>query len=81
MDGIGFGLDLAVILDPAAAKTPQSRGTYYWGGAFGTWFWIDPSRDLIMIGMIQNVNGSVPGRGTPSLRPIAYPLVYQAIAQ
>ncbi|MFM8375283.1 MAG: serine hydrolase domain-containing protein, partial [Phenylobacterium sp.] len=39
-DGVGFGMDFAVIQDPAAARTPQGRDTFYWGGAFGTWFWI-----------------------------------------
>lgn len=81
MEGIGFGLDFGLVTDPAAARTPQGRGSYYWGGTFGTWFWIDPANELIMIGMIQNVNGSTPGGGTPSLRPIAYPLVYKAIGQ
>ena len=80
MDGIGFGLDFGLVVDPVAAKTAQGRGSYYWGGTFGTWFWIDPANDVIMIGMVQNVNGSTPGAGTPSLRPIAYSLVYKALA-
>ena len=42
--GIGFGLDFAVIDDPVAADG-ISRGEYYWGGAAGTWFWIDPAED------------------------------------
>ena len=80
MEGIGFGLDFALIVDPAAAQTPQGKGTFYWGGAFGTWFWIDPVHDLIMVGMIQNVNGSTPGRGTPPVRALSYPPVYAAIS-
>ena len=46
IDGIGFGLDFAIILDPAKAKTPEGKNSFYWGGAFGTWFWIDPTNDL-----------------------------------
>ncbi|HEY9233627.1 MULTISPECIES: serine hydrolase domain-containing protein [Phenylobacterium] len=77
--GIGFGMDVAVVLDPAKATTPQGKDSFYWGGAFGTWFWIDPTNDLVFIGMIQNLNGSVPGRDTPEVRSISYPLVYDAL--
>lgn len=51
--GHGFGLDFAVVYDPEMAGTKQPEGTYYWGGAAGTWFWIDPVNDLHFIGMIQ----------------------------
>lgn len=79
MQGVGFGMDFAVILDPAKAQTPQGANSYYWGGAFGTWFWIDPTNDLVFVGMIQNLNGSIPGRDTPEVRSISYPLVYGAL--
>jgi CubicO group peptidase (beta-lactamase class C family) len=78
-EGIGFGLDFAIVLDPAKAGVLQGRNTFYWGGAFGTWFWIDPTSNVIVVGMIQNVNGSVPGRGTPPLRSLSQKLVYQAL--
>ena len=52
--GLGFGMDFAIVEDPAAAKTSQGVQSFYWGGAFGTWFWIDPVNDMIVIGMIQN---------------------------
>ena len=56
-----------------------ARGSYYWGGAYGTWFWIDPANDLIVVGMIQNLNGSVPTGGTPPVRSISQKLVYEAL--
>ena len=77
--GLGFGLDFAVVMDPVAAKTPEPRGSFYWGGAFGTWFWLDPVNDLVSIGMIQNVNGSNPTGGSPQVRPLSRKLVYQAL--
>jgi len=46
--GLGFGMDFAIIQDPVAAKTSQSVESYYWGGFFGSWFWIDPINDLIV---------------------------------
>lgn len=78
-DGVGFGMDFAVIEDPAAARTPQGRDTFYWGGAFGTWFWIDPTNDVVFVGMIQNVNGSVPGAGSPNVREITPRRLYAAL--
>ena len=77
--GLGFGLDFAVIQDPSKVPTPQGKDTFYWGGAFGTWFWIDPTNDLIFVGMIQNVNGSVPGGGTPDVRVSSPRLTYAAL--
>ena len=77
--GVGFGLDFAVIQDPAAARAPQGRETFYWGGAFGTWFWIDPTNDIVFVGMIQNLNGSVPGAGTPNVREITPRRLYAAL--
>ena len=51
----------------------------YSGGAFGTWFWLNPVNDLVSIGMIQNVNGSNPTGGSPQVRPLSRKLVYQAL--
>jgi CubicO group peptidase (beta-lactamase class C family) len=78
-EGIGFGLDFAIILDPAKANTPEGKNSFYWGGAFGTWFWIDPTNDLLVIGMIQNVSGSTPTGGSPQVRPLSRKLVYAAL--
>ncbi len=77
--GIGFGLDFAVIEDPSKVPTPQGKDTFYWGGAFGTWFWLDPTNDLLFVGMIQNINGSVPGAGTPAVRTLSPQLTYAAL--
>ena len=77
--GIGFGLDFAIVMDPAVANTPEGRNSFYWGGAFGTWFWIDPTNDVVVVGMIQNLGGSSPTGGSPQVRPLSRQLVYQAL--
>jgi CubicO group peptidase (beta-lactamase class C family) len=79
LPGIGFGLDFAIVMDPAVANTLEGRNTFYWGGAFGTWFWIDPTNDVVVVGMMQNVNGSTPNGGSPQVRPLSRQLVYQAL--
>jgi len=78
-EGIGFGMDFAIVMDPQKADTPQGLNTFYWGGAFGTWFWIDPTNDLVFVGMIQNLNGSTPTGGTPPVRAISPKLTYGAL--
>ena len=78
-DGIGFGLDFAIVMDPAKANLPDGKNSYYWGGAFGTWFWIDPTNDLIVVGMMQNLSGSSPTAGSPQVRPLSRKLVYAAL--
>ncbi|NBB15395.1 serine hydrolase [Caulobacter sp. SLTY] len=55
--GVGFGLDFGVVMDPAAAGTPAGMGSFSWGGAAGTWFWVDPENDLFVMGMIQVIGG------------------------
>jgi CubicO group peptidase (beta-lactamase class C family) len=52
-DGYGFGLGFGVLTNPAKAPDALSIGTFTWGGANGTLFWIDPQEDLIGIMMIQ----------------------------
>src|ERR1700722_1364918 len=77
--GLGFGMDFAVVEDPAAAKTSQGVQSFYWGGAFGTWFWIDPVNDMIVIGMIQNVAGSQTAAGNPAVRELSAQAIYAAM--
>jgi CubicO group peptidase (beta-lactamase class C family) len=53
----GFGYDFAVVLDPDAAKRQVGKGSYWWWGIAGTWFWIDPTNDLLFVGIIQRRTG------------------------
>ncbi|CAN5600732.1 serine hydrolase domain-containing protein [soil metagenome] len=76
--GVGFGLDVAVVTDPVKAGVLRGEGTYGWGGAAGTWFWIDPKNDLFMLGMIHILAKEF----DPTLKTIdedAATLVYQAL--
>ena len=72
--GQGFGLDFATVHDPAAAGEPYAKGSYYWGGAAGTWFWIDPKTDLTFVGMIQHRGAAV-----REVQGISRNLAYQAV--
>ncbi|MFL5284253.1 MAG: serine hydrolase domain-containing protein [Rhodopila sp.] len=51
--GHGFGLGFAVRTAPGMAPFPGSVGNYFWGGAAGTTFWVDPQERLFAVLMIQ----------------------------
>jgi CubicO group peptidase (beta-lactamase class C family) len=53
--GFGYGYNCAVVFDPPSANLPEGRGTFFWDGAAGTWFWIDPTNDVVFVGMIQRI--------------------------
>ena len=53
MDGMGFGIGGAVVLDPARARTPGSVGDFSWGGMASTFFWIDPIHNLSVVYFTQ----------------------------
>jgi CubicO group peptidase (beta-lactamase class C family) len=72
--GTGWGLDFSVVMDAALAGEPVSDGTFSWYGIVGTWFWIDPVRDLAFIGMIQHQ-----GPAAADVRSGSRNLVYQAL--
>jgi len=56
--GFGYGFNCAVIFDPPEANLPDGKGTFFWDGAAGTWFWVDPTNDIVFVGMIQRRGGS-----------------------
>jgi len=53
-NGMGWGIgNVEVVVDAAAQKVPSSRGEYGWNGSAGTFFWNDPSADMVIIVMTQ----------------------------
>lgn len=63
MDGMGFGLGGAVVLDPARTRTPGSVGDFSWGGMASTFFWTDPIHDLSVVFLTQlSPSSSYPAR-------------------
>ena len=52
-DGVGFGFNVSVVIDPGRTQAPSGLGTYGWSGVATTTFWVDPSRDLTVQFMTQ----------------------------
>ena len=51
--GYIFGLGFGIVNDPGTARDPLTPGTFSWGGAWGTIFFVDPVENLIGIMMTQ----------------------------
>ena len=58
-----------MVFDPPEANLPDGKGTFFWDGAAGTWFWVDPTNDIVFVGMIQR-----------RLGPYSPPLEYESRA-
>ncbi|MEM6617843.1 MAG: serine hydrolase domain-containing protein [Pseudomonadota bacterium] len=71
MEGMGFGLGGAVVLDPARARTPGSLGDFSWGGMASTFFWIDRENALSVLFFTQlSPSSSTPAR--PQLKALVH---------
>ncbi len=73
--GHGFGLGFAVRKTSGEAAYPAEAGTYYWGGAGGTYFWVDPKTRLITVLMMQSPRQRV------YYRTLMHDMVYAAVME
>jgi CubicO group peptidase (beta-lactamase class C family) len=51
--GNGFGLNLMVRTADGRGPIPGNVGDYTWPGIFGTYFWVDPKKELVVVMMMQ----------------------------
>jgi CubicO group peptidase (beta-lactamase class C family) len=71
--GQGFGLGFAVRNEEGRNPLPGSPNDYYWGGAYGTYFWHDPREHLYVVFMMQSPASRL------QYRYLLRALVYQAL--
>jgi CubicO group peptidase (beta-lactamase class C family) len=74
--GLGFGLGGFVATDPALTGIPMSAGTYSWGGAATTHFWVDREKELVGIVLTQLLPD-----GTYPVRQTMQAMTYQALVE
>jgi CubicO group peptidase (beta-lactamase class C family) len=70
--GFGFGFGLSVLEDPGAAGTPQSVGTWQWGGAYGSSWFVDPSRRLTVVVLTNTAVAGMVGPYPDAVRDAVY---------
>jgi CubicO group peptidase (beta-lactamase class C family) len=73
--GQGYGLGLGVRKEVGLSPVPGSPGDFYWGGALGPYFWVDPVEKMSVVFMLQELNVQIRTRYRSLLRA----LVYQAL--
>lgn len=72
--GYGFGLGVAVRRQDGITPINGSAGDYHWGGAYGTFFWVDPKENLVVVFMAHT-----PGAIRQYYRALLGAMVMQAI--
>ena len=71
--GYGFGLGFGVRRVSGEAAFPAEAGSYFWGGAGGTYFWVDPKTDMFVVFMMQSP------KQREYYRPLLHDMVYAAV--
>ena len=74
--GFGFGFDVAILEEPLRLGSTVGKGTFFWDGLAGTWFWVDPTNDVVYLSIIQIRGGPA---GVPNLEEFSRQLTYQAL--
>ena len=66
-----FGLGFQVITERGSARTPARAGTFSWGGAFATSYWVDPQEKLVML-FYRQLQNSTHGDVVEKFRALVY---------
>jgi CubicO group peptidase (beta-lactamase class C family) len=74
--GLGFGYDFAILEDPLKLGSSAGKGSFLWDGVAGTWFWVDPTNDVVFVGIIQRW---LMAPGAPDVENLSRALTYQAL--
>jgi CubicO group peptidase (beta-lactamase class C family) len=70
--GWGFGLGWAVLDDPAAAATPQPKGTIQWGGVYGHSWFVDRVNALSVVVLTNTAFEGMSGAFPIEIRDTVY---------
>lgn len=70
--GWSFGYGGAVLTNPAAAQTPQSAGTWFWGGVYGHSWFVDPQQELSVVALTNTALEGMIGQFTLDVRNAVY---------
>ena len=70
--GLGFGLGFSVLRDAVAAASPESDGTWRWGGAYGHAWFVDRTRGLSVVALTNTLYEGMSGAFVTELRDAVY---------
>lgn len=66
-----FGLGFAIATEKSSANFPAQSGTYSWGGAFKTSYWVDPKEKMIVL-FYRQLTNTTHGELGDKFRVLAY---------
>lgn len=66
-----FGLGFQLITEKSSGRTPAQSGTFSWGGAFATSYWVDPKEKLVML-FYRQLQGTTHGDVVEKFRALTY---------
>ena len=66
-----FGLGFQVETERGSARSPAREGTFSWGGAFATSYWVDPKEKIVML-FYRQLQGSTHGDVVEKFRQLTY---------
>lgn len=72
LPGWGWGLGFSVLRDPLATATPQTAGTWRWGGVYGHSWFVDPALDLTVVALTNTAIAGMTGAFPDALRDAIY---------
>lgn len=70
--GLGFGLGFSVLRDPDAAESPESIGTWRWGGAYGHSWFVDRIQGISVVALTNTLYEGMSGQFVNDLRDAVY---------
>jgi CubicO group peptidase (beta-lactamase class C family) len=68
----GWSFAFTVLLSPDPQATPQSAGTYRWGGVYGNHFFVDPAQKLTVIVLTNTALAGMGGAFPDALQEAIY---------
>lgn len=66
-----FGLGFQVVTERGSARTPAQAGTFSWGGAFATSYWVDPKEKIVML-FYRQLQNTTKGEMVEKFRALTY---------
>lgn len=70
-DADKFGLGFQLITEKSSGRTLAQAGTFSWGGAFSTSYWVDPKQKIVML-FYRQLTGGSHGEVSEKFRTLTY---------
>lgn len=69
---MGFGLGFSVLRNPALSDSPESVGTWSWGGVYGHSWFVDRAKGLSVVALTNTLYEGMSGQFVSDIRDAVY---------